>query len=163
MKVLVDSDVLLDAALSRDPHADDAFALLDALEVRPRSGYVAWHSVSNVYYLVRGPKGKEDTKAYISDLFRFIRVAPASTAAIQRALRLPISDFEDAMQVVCAEACDADVIATRNTKDYRRSPVPPMTPRKVLDQLQPKTGASRGKMPDEQPVCRRNRPPATSG
>lgn len=120
-----------------------------------------WHSVSNVYYLARGPKGKEDAKAYISDLFRFIRMAPVRTDAIRRALRLPIPDFEDALQVVCAEACNADVIATRNTKDYRRSPVPAMTPRKVLDQLQPKTGVSGGNVPDEEPVRRRHRAPAT--
>lgn len=108
MIVFVDSDVLLDAALGRQENAEHAFALLDRLERRIASGYVAWHSLSNLYYLTRGPKGKSETKDFIRDMLRFIQVAPVSTAALQRALRLPMADFEDAMQVVCAEACKAD-------------------------------------------------------
>jgi hypothetical protein len=41
-------------------------------------------------------------------------------------------DFEDAMQVVAAEACGADVIATRNIRDYARSPLRAATPKALM-------------------------------
>ena len=52
MKLLLDTDVLLDVALDRKPHAESSSALVDALERRPGSGFIAWHSISNFYYLV---------------------------------------------------------------------------------------------------------------
>ena len=69
------------------------------------------------------------------DLLRFVEAAPATTAALRKATRLQIRDFEDAMQVVAAEACGADVIATRNIRDYTKSRVRVATPKTLLDEL----------------------------
>ncbi|MQA92055.1 MAG: PIN domain-containing protein [Gemmatimonas sp.] len=135
MRIFLDTDVLLDVALDREPHAASASALLDLLERRVGTGHIAWHTISNVFYLIAKDKTKERAKLFIGELLRFVQIAPVSTELLQRALKLPVSDFEDAMQVVCAEACDADVIATRNVMDYRRSPIRPMTPAKLLGQL----------------------------
>lgn len=46
-----------------------------------------------------------------------------------------MKDFEDALQVAAAMACGADVIATRNLKDYVKSPVKAKSPSTVLSQL----------------------------
>jgi predicted nucleic acid-binding protein len=140
MRILLDTDVLLDVALDRLPHAGQASALLDLLERKAASGYISWHTVSNIFYLISRDGAKEAAKQFVADLLRYVGVAVGGTEALQRALKLPIADFEDAMQVVCAEACRADIIATRNTKDYRRSPVRAMTPARVLAQLRVKSG-----------------------
>ncbi len=52
MTVLIDADVLIDVALDRRPFSQPAAALLDALQQRPGQAYVAWHTVSNFYYMV---------------------------------------------------------------------------------------------------------------
>jgi len=128
MKVLVDTDVLLDVALDRAPHASAAAALLDTLEQRPGSGFVAWHTLSNFYYLVRPKHGNKDAQQFVLELTRFLSVSPTDTESVRVAGSLDMRDFEDAMQVAAALACGADVIATRNTKDFRRSPVPGKSP-----------------------------------
>ena len=51
MNVLIDADVLIDLALGRRPHDEPAARLVDALERRRASGFLAWHSASNFYYL----------------------------------------------------------------------------------------------------------------
>ena len=135
MIVLVDTDVLIDVALDRAPHAQSAGELLDALERLPGVGYVAWHSVANFYYLVAPTRGRDDARAFVVDLVGFVDVAPASAESVRHAARLPLKDFEDALQVAAALACRAEVIATRNLRDYRGAPVPAASPEDVLRSL----------------------------
>lgn len=130
--VLVDTNVLLDVALDRAPDQQSAADLLDLLESRPGTGFVAWHSLSNFCYLVMPRLGAADTKAFITDLARFIQVAQTTTDDLRFALNLDMRDFEDAMQVAGAKACEAEVIATRNVRDYRNSPIRAATPKTVI-------------------------------
>lgn len=130
--ILVDTDVLVDVALGRDPHTESAGRLLDPLERRGRGGFVAWHSLSDFFYLVRPRRGGDDARAFLVELTRFLVVAPTDTEALRWAASLPLPDFEDAMQVAAARAAGAEVLATRNVKDFARSPIPALTPAEVL-------------------------------
>lgn len=135
MIALLDTDVLLGVALDREPHAESADDLLDALEKRRATAFIAWHSISNFYYLVRPSQGNLETKVLLLDLARFVRVASTTTESLLYAAQLEMSDLEDAMQVAAATACEADVIVTRNLRDYRKSPIRAAEPRDVLLEL----------------------------
>lgn len=133
--ILLDADVLLDVALDRTPHADASSALLDLLERRSRRAFVAWHTVANLYYLLRPAEGADRAREFLDDLTGFVTVAPAGTDALRYALALPMADLEDAMQVAAARECGALYIATRNVRDFRKSPVPARTPAQLLKEL----------------------------
>ena len=133
--ILVDTDVLIDVALDRVPHADPAAALLAVLERRPRMAFVAWHTLSNFYYLVSPSRGKDDARDFLVDLTRFVSVAPTHTEAFHFAAGLAIRDFEDALQVAAAHACGASFIATGNVRDFQRSPIPARTPEELVAEL----------------------------
>ena len=133
--ILLDTDVLLDVALDRAPHAGASARLLDVLERRGRGAFVAWHTVSNFYYLVRPARGRNDARAFLMELTRFVVVATTDTDALRYAAGLPMDDLEDAMQVAAARACGATVIATRNVRDFGRSPIPARTPTELLADL----------------------------
>ncbi len=135
MTLLLDTDVLIDIALDRRPYVGDAAALLDVLEQRHASGVMAWHTVANFHYLVAPKRGRTGTKAFLIDLTRFIQVAPTTTESLKYAANLLMRDFEDAMQVAAAVACGAAAIATRNVRDFGRSPVRAATPRALLNEL----------------------------
>lgn len=135
MKVLLDTDVLVDLALDRKPHAEPASALVDALERRPGTGFIAWHSISNFYYLVAPSRGKASARSFLLDLAKFVDVSATTTASLRFAGGLEMKDFEDALQVAAAVACGADFIATRNLPDYARAPVKAMAPGAALKQL----------------------------
>ena len=130
--ILLDTDVLIDVALDRAPHVDAAAELLDYLEHVPRRAFVAWHTLSNFYYLVRPARGGAAAKDSIEGLIRFVTVAPTDTEALRYATSLRMRDFEDAMQVAAARACGAEFIVTRNTKDFRQSPIAAKTPAEAL-------------------------------
>ena len=122
-------------ALDRRPYAEDAASLLDALEQRQASGFMAWHTVASFHYLVAPKRGDANTKAFLVELTRFIQVAPTTTQSVRYAAQLPMRDFEDALQVAAAVACGAAAIATRNVRDFARSPVRAAAPRVLLDEL----------------------------
>lgn len=133
--ILLGADVILDVAIDRDPHAEASAALLHHLERRPFGAFVAWHTLSNLYYLLRPARGQDDARAFLRALTDFVRVAPTDTDAFRLALALPVKDLEDAMQVAAAQACGARFIATRNVAAFRHSPVPARSPAELLDEL----------------------------
>ena len=130
--ILLDTDVVLDVALDREGHVEPAAALLHRLELRPRSAFVAWHSLANIYYLVRPRRGGADARLFVQDLTRFVLVAPIDTDEFHFATTLGLSDFEDCMQVAAARACGARAIVTRNQRDFTTSPIPAVTPAEAL-------------------------------
>lgn len=133
--MLLDTDVLIDVALDRRPHSGPSSELLNRVERGPQRAFVAWHTLSNFYYLVTSAHGDADARDFIAELVRFVAVAPVDTAAAHYAASLPMADFEDALQVAAARACGAQHIVTRNVRDFVRSPIPAVTPQEALDRL----------------------------
>ncbi|MCY4477049.1 MAG: PIN domain-containing protein [Gammaproteobacteria bacterium] len=133
--MLLDTDVLIDLALDRRPHAEPAAALLDRIQASGHSAFIAWHSVANFHYLVSPSHGRRSARDFIVELTRFIGVAAGDAQAIRYAASLPMKDFEDAMQVAAARSCGASRIVTRNIRDYERSPIPAVTPEQALNRL----------------------------
>ena len=133
--ILLDTDVLIDVALDRHPHSGPSSELLDQIEQGAESAYIAWHSVSNLYYIVAPARGGLSARDFIVELTRFVEVATTDTEAIHYAAELPMTDFEDAMQVAAARACGARHIVTRNVRDYARSPIRAIDPQEALGEL----------------------------
>jgi predicted nucleic acid-binding protein len=126
MKVFVDTDVLLDVALAREPFVEASAGVLQWVEDGGEAA-IAWHSMANCSYLL-----KSSGRNFLEMLLGLVEVAPVSTVEARRALVLPMSDLEDAMQAAAALAWGADYIITRNLRDYRNSPVKGMTPSAFL-------------------------------
>ena len=132
MICLVDSDVLLDLGFPREAFAEEASLVLEWCRQHQGSGFLAWHSLANIHSMLARHHDDELARRFSAGLLSALEVAPASGLAARRALALPMRDFEDAMQAVAAEAVGAQVIITRNTADYRRAPVPAVTPADFL-------------------------------
>ncbi|MEY4816223.1 MAG: hypothetical protein RLZZ162_3296 [Verrucomicrobiota bacterium] len=132
MIALVDSDVLLDLGFPREPFAEEAAQLLEWCRLHTGRGFLAWHSLGNVHYLLARHHDDALARRFLDGLLSALDVAPASGLAARRALALPMRDFEDALQAVAAEAVGAQVIVTRNTADFRRSPIPAIMPAEFL-------------------------------
>lgn len=135
MKILIDTDILLDIILDRPPFADPACQLLDLAQTGEVDVYIAWQSVANLHYISAKKVSEKTSRTFLKTLFSFAKIAPVVTADMQRALSLNMQDFEDAMQAAAALACGAELIATRNLRDYVKSPVKAVAPKDVLKQI----------------------------
>ncbi len=133
--MLIDTDILIDIALDRQPHSGPAPDLLGFVERGVEPACIAWHSVSNFYYIVTSSRNQASARDFILELTRFVDVAMTGTDGIRYAADLPMADFEDAMQVAAARACGAERIVTRNVRDYRRSPIRAVSPQNALAEL----------------------------
>ena len=132
---LVDTDVLTDVALSREPFFIDSSVLVDLLRERGETLVVAWHTVSNLFYNVQRQRNADFARRVVTELTTYAQVADTTTGDLHYALSLPMPDFEDAMQVAAARACDARYIVTRNVRDYVDSPVLTLTPADAIAEL----------------------------
>ena len=128
MKVFIDSNVLLDVALKREPFYKESLFVMEWCIRNASSNHIAWHTVTNCFYLLRREIGKEPTIAALSSLLEWIEIAPTSKSLAQAGLQNAGKDFEDTLQHLCAEAAGCDVIITRNTKDFQQSQVKSYTP-----------------------------------
>lgn len=129
MKVLIDTDILLDVALCRPKFFSKSADVLRWAEEGGKAA-IAWHSLSNCAYLL-----KDDGRDFLNMLLSIVDVAAVAAKDARRALDLPMKDLEDAMQTAAALAWESDCIVTRNLVDYRKSPVPAVCPKNFLHQV----------------------------
>ena len=130
--VLVDTNVVLDVILDRDPWVEDATILLDKVAKREAHGYVAGHTVTTVYYLVERAKGRAAATTAVSDLLAILTVVPLEGADFQRALSLGLKDYEDGVQAAACLKVGARFLVTRNERDFKGAPVTPRSAAEVL-------------------------------
>ena len=131
----IDTDVLVDAANDREPFSEASTRFLDLISVGIEPACVAWHTISNLHYVARPKPESPDIRSFIEDLAKLVTVVPTSNADLLRALRLPMRDFEDAMQVAAAMAAGARLIVTRDLEDYRNSPIRAISPASAIAEL----------------------------
>ncbi len=122
--VLIDLNILLDVLQNRSPFYESSANLLAKIETGQVIGYVAAHSITTLFYLLRKDKGAAVARATITNLLQIIRIAPVNQITIEQALNLDYEDFEDAVQMMVAVQCKMDYLITRNIKDYQPALIP---------------------------------------
>ena len=133
--VLIDINILLDVLQKREPFYEASAHLLAAVETGRVKGYVAAHSITTLFYLIKKDRSSSEARATITNLLQFIKIAPVDQSTIEQALNLDYRDFEDAVQMISAVQCKADCLVTRNLKDYQPALLPVMQPVDLLATL----------------------------
>ena len=136
MKLLIDSNIVLDALMSRDPWAQAAQALIFAVAEEKIKGYITASSSTDIYYILRKHfKDKERAKKELLDLLKLVDVLDVYGADCKKAFELPMSDYEDALLAYCGKRHKMDCIVTRDGKHFAGSPVKVLSPDDVLKKL----------------------------
>ncbi len=132
MVVLIDTNVIIDFLLTREPFYQAASEVITRCANRELNGYIAFHSIPNLWCILR--KVPDDKRrVWLSDICCFLRVAGVSHEELIRAINMKeFRDFEDCLQDRCAGAVNADYIITRNTGDYIHSETPAILPEELL-------------------------------
>ncbi len=134
-RLFLDSDVLLDMFLKREPFFFHTQILLIEcikrnIELRTSSLVIA-----NIVYVLRKQIGILKAKENLKNLFNSAKVLPFEFDAIETAISSDITDFEDAIQFHIAQKDNCDAIITRNIKDYKNSTIPVLTAEQFLNTL----------------------------
>ena len=136
MRVLVDTNVVLDYLAKREPFLKSAEAIFEACAAGKIDGYVAAHSFSNIFYILRNVFSIAERRSLLLDLCRLFSVTSVDQLIIESAIKNEsIDDFEDALQEGCATSIAADYIITRDPADYAQSVIPVISPDKFIASL----------------------------
>jgi predicted nucleic acid-binding protein len=134
--ILIDTDVILDYFIARQPFMDNAYEVLRLCSQQKCSGYIAAHSITNIFYILRKRFSASDRKKFLMWLCEIIDVAGIQKKQIIDALSdEDFSDLEDRLQVECAQMVNADYIVTRNITDFSASPITAILPGDLLQKI----------------------------
>jgi predicted nucleic acid-binding protein len=133
-QILVDSDVILDLFLAREPHHSVALRFFSHLDANPDSvsGFMSPVAVANVAYILTKAHSQAYAVKKIAGLRDVLRVAPMSESNVDAALQKPHRDFEDTLQYQCARENGLKTIITRNIQDYPTEGLSVLTPQEFL-------------------------------
>lgn len=136
MKVLIDTNVIIDVLAKREPFLSASAQILRLSETMKIAGFILANSVTDIVYILR--KYIPDNSSLnltIQNLLSIVDVADILKSDILRAFELNFSDYEDALQARCAKRIKANYIITRNPSDFINSPVPTLSPESFLKEF----------------------------
>jgi predicted nucleic acid-binding protein len=132
MKVVFDTNVVLDFVYDREPDSSYAARLFTAAEERKIEGYLGAITVTTIHYLTTKLTGPRESKHLIKNLLDIFLIAPVNDLILKDAFESDWNDFEDAVLHQSAVHADIGFIVTRNTKDFKKANIPVYTPRDML-------------------------------
>ncbi len=136
MKVLLDTNVIIDALQSREPWARDAEAIFRAAANQRFIGCITAKSVADIHYLTRRTTHSEAlARDTLSKLFILFELLDTTAMDCRQALASRAVDYEDAIMIETALREGIDCIVTRNLEDYRFSSIPIRSPAAFLEAL----------------------------
>ncbi|MBD2601830.1 MULTISPECIES: type II toxin-antitoxin system VapC family toxin [Microcystis] len=124
MKILIDTNIIIDNDLEREPFWNASEQVLSLIEKGTIAGYIAASTFSDLYYIIRKARGRDWTLTYLKQLITFCQIATVNQAAIIMAFTTNFQDFEDSIQYSTSVVNKLDAIITRNPQDF-----PIVTPR----------------------------------
>ncbi len=129
--LFLDTNIVMDLLEKREPYCNDAVRLFTMAYNRQVSLVVSPMTYSTASYLLR-KHGSEGVRNLLSNFRRLSRVATTNERTVDDSLASQFADFEDAMQYYTALKAKADIIITRNGKDFANSKIPVMTAAEFL-------------------------------
>ena len=135
MKVLLDTNIILDSAIERQPFVYDSDRIFLLIEQQKLEGYVSASTFGDLYYLIRKAKGRELALNFLTNLANTCQVANVNETTIKMALTANFRDFEDAIQYSTAIINQLEAIITRNPQDYPNVTIRILTPTQLIQEL----------------------------
>jgi predicted nucleic acid-binding protein len=127
--IFIDTDVIIDFLIDREPHSREAAIIFTLIEQKKLKGYVSSLTFSNLYYILRKIESHIKVIAKLDSISRLLTILKVDQQIIKFAIASGFPDFEDSIQYNCAlDYKKIDVLITRNIKDYKGSQIPVMTP-----------------------------------
>jgi predicted nucleic acid-binding protein len=135
IRALIDTNIVLDYLLEREPFAEIASQVMDAQQAGRFQAYVCAITPLNVFYIARKFLGRKEARHYAESLLERFEICTLDKDILLQAKRLKMVDFEDAAQAVCAKRDELDFIVTRDLKDYANSPIRAVAPADFVREL----------------------------
>ncbi len=132
MKILFDTNVILDVLMNRQPFVGTAIQLMAHVELRRIEGYLCATTVTTLHYLIARARGTATANRAVEQLLSLFAIAPVDRLVLQSAVDLGFDDYEDAVLHEAARIVGNNAIVTRNQSDFRRASLIVYSPSELL-------------------------------
>lgn len=136
MKILFDTNIILDVLLDRKPFSEHASFLMSKVERSEVTGFLCSTTITTIHYLLSKNLDKDKAITSIKNLMSLFEIAPVNRVVLENALDSKFTDFEDSVLHESARHAGADYIITRNIKDFTPSQLSTYTPTEFLSMLE---------------------------
>jgi len=128
MKILIDTDVILDFLINREPFFEESHAVIQRC-LEDVNGYISAHSVNNIFYILRKRCSIEERRHLLYEICNILELAGINKEQVFNSINNEhFVDFEDCLQFECAKSKGVDFIVTRNTSDFFNSEIKTILP-----------------------------------
>lgn len=118
MKIMIGTNVIIDAMMSREPWKESAEKIFIMAANNIVDMYITASSATDIYYLIRKHIHSADVaKQILGKLYSLVGILDVKEDCLQ-ALAFPITDYEDAVIEQVANRNGMECIVTRNQKDF---------------------------------------------
>lgn len=135
MRVLFDTNVILDVLLDRAPYAETTTRIFSEIEYGNVLGYLCATTITTVHYIVKKAIDAAQSELAIRKLLMLFEIAPVNRAVIESALSSGFTDFEDGVLHESARHVDAQAIVTRNLNDFKKATISVYSPNELANIL----------------------------
>ena len=134
MRLMIDTNIILDILLEREPFFERSKAILQLCENKVIYGFISASTATDIFYLVRKALGSTD-EAYkaLGNILNIVKVLTVTNEDVNNAFLRRAKDFEDCLLAVCSISNKCGGIVTRNKKDFEPFGIPLYTPDEILD------------------------------
>lgn len=135
--IFLDTNVLIDFLADRKPFSLEAARLFNYSLKKKVTIYVSAVSYNNIYYILRQSTGHSKTMKILNELQEWTEMLDVTKEVIFKSLKSEFKDFEDSIQYNCAKrVTKIECIVTRDTKDFKFSSIPTMSPKEALTMIE---------------------------
>ena len=121
MRILFDTNIVLDLLLERQPFVEYAQMLFEKVESNQLTGYLGATTITTLDYLLTKTLSTQEAKQIIKKLLTLFDVAPVNRLVLENALESGFVDFEDAVLHAAAMHSGAQAIVTRDEKGFQKA------------------------------------------
>ena len=134
MRLMIDTNIILDVLLERDPFFKDSKAVLDLCESRKILGFISASTATDIFYLVRKALNSTD-EAYtaLGHILNIVKVLTVTNDDVNTAFIQHAPDFEDCLLATCAKSNKCSGIVTRNKKDFLTFGISTFSPEEIIE------------------------------
>lgn len=138
MKILIDTNVLLDAIANREPFYQDAQSIINLMLDNKVEGFITANSITDIYYIAKKHMNYDNLRNTMRSLFTVFSIIDVLGDDCKTALDFPLKDYEDALLIVCGSKVSIDHIITRDKEFVQEagSSVSVITPNELLQKIE---------------------------
>lgn len=137
MDLMIDANVAIDFLTNREPFAESAEQVIVLCATGKANGMLSAGEVTTIFYVLRKQQGADKALAQIRTVLKYLDIVDTTRADVKKALDSNMPDFEDAVIAQSAKRVKTNFIITRDTRDFKGSPVPAISPADFLKSHKP--------------------------